>query len=63
MTSDDETLNLIAQRPGDKTVRIAEASVGDIPAPLGFTSLNRPTRMTPESISILRLRRKILTKR
>ena len=30
MTSDDETLNLIVQRPGDETVRIAEASVGDI---------------------------------
>ena len=30
MTSDDETLNLIVRRPGDETVRIAEASVGDI---------------------------------
>ena len=31
MTSDDETLNLIVQRPGDdETARIAEASVGDI---------------------------------
>ena len=30
MTSDDETLNLIIQRPGDEAVRIAEASVGDL---------------------------------
>ena len=30
MTSDDETLNLIVQRPGDEMVRIAEASVGDL---------------------------------
>ena len=30
MTSDDETLNLIVQRPGDEAVRLAEASVGDI---------------------------------
>ena len=30
MTSDDETLNLIVQRPGDEMVRIAEATVGDI---------------------------------
>ena len=30
MTSDDETLNLIIQRPGDEAVRLAEASVGDI---------------------------------
>ena len=27
---DNEMINLVVQRPGDETVRIAEASVGDI---------------------------------